>query len=216
MEPLYLHAFHARRRACRPRAAALRVAAATPPLNPLCAFRPQGRGALVRPPPAAAVHVLARWRPSVERRRSSRASGSKYSPESRLHRSPYSFAAACRCRRGRRHRHAAAYDRENPGPVFPLRKRSLTLSPKLSRKLRRQLSRQPRRSAPHPSRQASTSSACHAGMLALRERSRLRRVRVGRFAFQARRGGGLENEALRLSPGNRLPRMRYNARSGGG
>jgi hypothetical protein len=41
--------------ACRPRAAALRVAAATPPLSPLCAFRPQGRGALVRPPPAQPV-----------------------------------------------------------------------------------------------------------------------------------------------------------------
>jgi len=37
------------------RAAALRVAAATPPLSPLCAFRPQGRGALVRPPPAQPV-----------------------------------------------------------------------------------------------------------------------------------------------------------------
>ena len=43
------------RYACRPRAAALRVAATTPPLSPLCAFRPQGRGALVRPPPAQPV-----------------------------------------------------------------------------------------------------------------------------------------------------------------
>ena len=49
-----------------------------------------------------------RLRRSAERRRSSRASGSRYSPESRHHRSPYSLAAACRCRRGRRHRHAAA------------------------------------------------------------------------------------------------------------
>ncbi len=71
---------------------------ATPPLSPLCAFRPQGRGALVRPSPAAAVHVLARCRPSVERRLSSRASGCKCSPESRLHNSPYSYAAACRCK----------------------------------------------------------------------------------------------------------------------
>jgi len=37
------------------KSAALRVPAATPPLNPLCAFRPQGRGALVRPPPAQPV-----------------------------------------------------------------------------------------------------------------------------------------------------------------
>jgi len=37
-----------------------------------------------------------------------------------------------------------------------------------------------------------------------------------RFAFQARRGGGLENEALRLSPENRPPRIAQDARSRSG
>ena len=50
----------------RLRSAALRVPAATPPLSPLCAFRPQGRGALVRPEAARHVQFLTRFRPSVD------------------------------------------------------------------------------------------------------------------------------------------------------
>jgi len=111
------------------RSAALRVPATTPPRSPRCATAPRGRARWSGRHRLSPFRASTRCRPSVERRRSSRACVCKCSPQSRLHRSPYSFAAACRCRRRRRHRHTAAHHRENPGPVFPLRKRSLTLSP---------------------------------------------------------------------------------------
>ena len=53
-----------------------------------------GAGALVAPSRASLQAALLRR--SEERRLSSRASGSRYSPESRLHNSPDLFAAACR------------------------------------------------------------------------------------------------------------------------
>lgn len=53
-----------------------------------------GAGALVAPSRAALQAALLRR--SEERRLSSRASGSRYSPESRLHNSPDHFAATCR------------------------------------------------------------------------------------------------------------------------
>ena len=200
-------------RACRPRAAALRVAAATPPLSPRCATAPRGRARWSGRHRLSPFRASTRCRPSVERRRSSRACGCKCSPESRLHRSPYSVAAACRCRRRRRHRHAAAHDRENPGPVFPLRKRSLTLSPKAGTKTCEAVF------APAPTLRAasvlpaepSCRNACASRAVAASPRS------CRTLCFPSpEETGAWKTKLLRLSPENRPPRMPYNGRSGGG
>jgi len=129
MEPLYLHASHAR--------SGLAVRApppsGSPPLRrstPFAPSAPRGGARWSGRHRLSPFRASTRCRPSVERRRSSRASGCKCSPESRLHRSPYSVAAACRCRRRRRHRHAAAKTGSAPASIAPAKpSRCLLVAP---------------------------------------------------------------------------------------